>query len=51
MPEKKNAPERRSGLRPSENELPERCSGVFRHKIPLMIIVAWGIQIIKFLSM
>jgi hypothetical protein len=28
----KKVPERRSGLRPSEIELPERRSGAFRHK-------------------
>jgi hypothetical protein len=31
MPGKK-VPERHSGLRPSEKELLERCSGEFRHK-------------------
>jgi hypothetical protein len=29
---KEKVPERRSGLRPSEKELPERRSGEFRHK-------------------
>jgi hypothetical protein len=28
----KKSPERRSGLHPSEKELPERRSGAFRHK-------------------
>jgi hypothetical protein len=32
MAGKKKVPERRSGLRPSEKELLERRSGVFRHK-------------------
>jgi hypothetical protein len=32
MAEKKKVPERRSVLRPSEKELPERRSGAFRHK-------------------
>jgi hypothetical protein len=32
MAGKKNVPELRSGLRPSEKELPERRSGAFRHK-------------------
>jgi hypothetical protein len=31
MPEK-NVPERRTGLRPSEKEHPERSSSAFRHK-------------------
>jgi hypothetical protein len=35
MPGKKKVPERRSWLHPSEEELPERRSGAFRHKIPL----------------
>jgi hypothetical protein len=30
----KDVLERRSGLRPSEKENPERCSEAFRHKIP-----------------
>jgi hypothetical protein len=29
---KKKVLERRSGLRPSEKELPERCSSAFHHK-------------------
>jgi hypothetical protein len=33
IPGEKN-PERRSGLGPSEKELPKLCSGVFRHKEP-----------------
>jgi hypothetical protein len=32
MAGKKKVPERCSGLRPSEKELPERRSGAFRHK-------------------
>jgi hypothetical protein len=32
MAGKKKVPERRSSLRPSEKELPERRSGAFRHK-------------------
>jgi hypothetical protein len=32
MAGKKKVTERRSGLRPSEKELPERRSGAFRHK-------------------
>jgi hypothetical protein len=32
MTGKKKVPKRRSGLRPSEKELPERRSGAFRHK-------------------
>jgi hypothetical protein len=36
MPEKK-VPERRSTSRPSENELPERCSVAFRRVILLCI--------------
>jgi hypothetical protein len=32
MAGKKKVPERRSGLRPSEKELPERRFGAFRHK-------------------
>jgi hypothetical protein len=32
MAGKKEVPELRSGLRPSEKELPERRSGAFRHK-------------------
>jgi hypothetical protein len=32
MAGKKKVPERRSGLRPSQKELPERLSGAFRHK-------------------
>jgi hypothetical protein len=35
MPGKKKVLERRSGLHPSEKELPERRSGAFRHKIPV----------------
>jgi hypothetical protein len=32
MAGKKKVPESRSGLSPSEKELPERRSGAFRHK-------------------
>jgi hypothetical protein len=34
----KKAPERRSGLRPSEKELPERRSGALCHKNTLALI-------------
>jgi hypothetical protein len=32
MPGKKKVPEHHSDLRPAQKELPERCSGMFRHK-------------------
>jgi hypothetical protein len=32
MPERKKVLEHRSGLCPSEKELPEQCSGAFHHK-------------------
>jgi hypothetical protein len=34
---KKKVPKRRSGLCPSEIEIPERLSGTFHHKIPLYV--------------
>jgi hypothetical protein len=42
MAGKKEVPERRSGLRPSEKELPEWRSGAFRHKNTPGYTVKWS---------
>jgi hypothetical protein len=50
MAGKKKVPERRSGLRPSEKELPERLSGAFRHKKYLALSLSLYIYIFFFFS-